>query len=321
MTTEPINRKLQAVGAVDIGGTKIAAGLVSAEGTILARAECPTDARAGYGDAMRRIAGMLAGCTAASAVELCGIGIGCTGPVDPLEGRIETVEFLPGWEGAELAGDLARQFQVSTALENDADCAVLGEARWGAGRGRQHVLCITVGTGIGVGIVLGGHLYRGAGGAHPELGHHILDASGPQCYCGSRGCWEALASGPALAEWFRANSPDPSAPPQPLDAERIFALAREGNLPARAAVARQARYLGLGCANLITLFVPEVLVLSGSVMRSAAQVMEGIHEEIRNHCSQVPWERTLVAPAGLGCDAPLAGAAAAWMSRYASEGG
>lgn len=319
MQTKSTSGNLQAIGAVDIGGTKIAVGLVNAKGTILAQAACLTEPQAGFEDAMRRIAAMLSACLAESGAELGGIGIGCTGPVDPMQGRVGKVEFLPGWEGANLTADLARRFQVSVALENDADCAVLGEARWGAGRGKRHVLCVTVGTGIGVGIVLRGALYRGAGGAHPELGHHILDASGPLCYCGARGCWEALASGPALAEWFRANAPFDAAGPQ-VSAERIFALAREGNQQAREATAREARYLGLGCANLINFFVPEVLVLSGNVMRSAAQLMDGIRQEIKQNCSQVPWDSSTVALAGLGSDAPLIGAAAAWMSRFAENG-
>jgi glucokinase len=320
MKTDLAKNKTQAIGAVDIGGTKIAAGLVNAEGTILAKAECPTEPQAGYDDALRRITSMLSDCFAACGVEPDGIGIGCTGPVDPLEGRIGNVEFLPGWEGANPGTDLARRFHVSTALENDADCAALGEARWGSGCGRQHIICVTVGTGIGAGMVFGGTLYRGACGAHPELGHHILDASGPQCYCGARGCWEALASGPAIADWFRANTPSSTSPCEPLGAERIFALARDGNLLAREAVAREARYLGLGCANLITMFVPEVLVLSGNVMRSAAQLMDGIHAEIRRNCGLVAWNNTTVALAGLGSDAPLAGAAGAWIARFAENG-
>lgn len=100
--------------------------------------------------------------------------------------------------------ELQRAFAVPAAMENDADAAALGESAWGAGKGAERFLFITIGTGIGSGIILQGHIYRGANGSHPELGHHVIDPNGPRCSCGSRGCWESLASGPALASrWKR----------------------------------------------------------------------------------------------------------------------
>jgi len=315
-----INRTTRVVGAVDIGGTKIAVGLVDSDGHILAKATCSTAPQAGFPDACRRIAATLSRQINAAGVRLAGVGIGCTGPVYPEDGRIGDVEFLPGWQGATPAAELSRQFGVPAVLENDADCAALAEAHWGVGRGRGQVIGVTVGTGIGAGIVLDGVLYRGAGQSHPELGHHIVDSSGPECYCGARGCWEVLASGSAVAAWAAANAPADYPHRAGLTAERIFELARAGDAFARQVVEREAHYLGLGCANLVTIFTPEILVLSGSVLRSASQLLPGIRTEVRKSCGLVPWQKTTLTTASLGPDTPLIGAAAAWFSRYTQNG-
>jgi glucokinase len=303
-------------GAVDIGGTKIAVGAIDASGRVLGRADTPTSAREGFDLAMGRVGDLLNSVRASVGVELCGIGVGCTGPVDPRSGEIGQVEFLPGWQGANPVATLAGRFGLSVALENDADAAVLGELQWGAGRGRRHLICVTIGTGIGGGIVLNGALYRGVGGAHPEIGHHVIDASGPQCYCGARGCWEVLASGTAIAA--HAHTAMPADDPQraALTTAELCARARRGDALAKAEVARAGRYLGIGVANLITLYAPEAIVLSGSVMESADLFMPLIREVVRTHCTQVPADQVELAVALLGNEAPLIGAAAVWQHRY-----
>src|SRR6185369_16406226 len=215
-----------------------------------------------------------------------GIGIGSAGPVDPETGLIGNVEFLPGWEGDSLVPALAKEFDVQIAVENDADAAALGEAFWGAGRGKRNVIFVTIGTGLGAGIILDGKLYRGVDGSHPELGHHVLDADGPLCSCGARGCWEKLASGTSLAEWYNAQSST-----EPITAKRIFELAAAGNAQAMGAAEREAYYLGVGVANLATIFSPEMIILGGSVMGSAAMLMDGIRKVVRQNCAFVPHEK------------------------------
>jgi len=303
-------------GAIDIGGTKIAVGAIDASGRVLGRADTPTSARGGFEAAMLRIGDLLDTVRSSVGVELCGIGIGCTGPVDPLSGKIGQVEFLPGWQGANPVATLAGRFGLSVALENDADAAVLGELQWGAGRGRRNLICVTIGTGIGGGIVLNGALYRGVGGAHPEVGHHVIDDSGPVCYCGARGCWEVLASGPAIAARARAALPANDSQRNTLTAAELCARARRGDTQAKAEVARAGRYLGIGIANLITLYAPDAIVLSGSVMESSDLFMPVIREVVRHQCTQVPADQVELAVAALGNEAPLIGAAAAWRHRY-----
>ncbi|HEY1891960.1 MAG TPA: ROK family protein [Steroidobacteraceae bacterium] len=301
-----------ATGAVDIGGTKIAVGIVDERGKLLDRQEMPTAAAEGAGEAFERIGRALVALQSRTGTALGGIGIGCTGPVDPLSGEIGVVEFLPGWQGSNPVRALADRFDVTVAMENDADAAALAEAQWGAGRGKRSLICVTVGTGIGGGIVLNGSLYRGVGGAHPEIGHHVIDDSGPQCFCGARGCWEVLARGPAMVERVLRESP---AAREGLTAQQVCESARSGDPLATREVAREGRYLGLGIANLITLYVPEMIVLAGSVMDSLDLFLPAIRGVVRGSCGLVPAERVEIAPAALGAAAPLVGAAAVWLHR------
>jgi len=308
------------IGAVDIGGTKIAVGQVDGNGRLLSRLESSTDADRGYEDALRRIEEMLRETAKGTGGEMTGVGIGCTGPVYPLSGEIGSVEFLPGWEGKNLVADLKRIFDTSVAMENDADAVALGEALCGAGKGRKSLIFVTVGTGIGGGIILNGQLYRGVDYSHPEIGHHIIDASGPLCYCGAHGCWEVLARGPAMVEWFTAQEPNGFSGAANLTAKKVCEMARGKNELAFRAVEREAYYLGLGLANLITLFTPEAIVLGGSVMKSLPLFWDGIWKTIAANCGEVPFQKTVLASASLGEDAPLIGAAQVWHHRFGGYG-
>jgi len=307
------------IGAIDIGGTKIAAGIVNETGQILARAECPTDSARSFADGLRRMTTMLRETAAqvGAAAQLRGIGIGCTGPVNPQAGTLGHVEFLPEWSGANLVAELTREFGVTAAIENDADAAALGEAAWGAGRGAHSFLYITVSTGIGGGLVIDGQLYRGVEGAHPEIGHHVIDPSGPLCFCGAYGCWESLASGSALARFVKTDGdPEWLSAFENLDARSICAAAERGNARALAAVAREGHYLGLGLANLITLFIPDVIALGGGLMNSRHLFWGKIQETIQANCGLVPFEKVRLVPAALGPETGLAGAAQVWLHHF-----
>jgi glucokinase len=320
------------IGAVDIGGTKIAVGMVDDSGRVLAKAESPTAGERGYADGLARITQMLRETERRAGGKLRGIGIGSTGWVFPFTGEFGDVDFLPSWKGCNPVRDLSREFGVQVALENDGDASALGEAAWGTARGKRRLIYVTVGTGIGGGIVLDGQLYRGVDRAHPEVGHHVIDASGPQCTCGFRGCWEALATGPAMAAWYKAQAMAAGgvnanevgvnagavANVNGIGAKEIFARARSGEALAQKAVERETFYLALGLANLIGLFVPEVIVLGGSVMKSVR--LEDLRRVIAQGCRFVPWEKTELALASLGEDANLIGAARVWHHRYAQQG-
>src|ERR1019366_1389810 len=169
-------------------------------------------------------------------------------------------------------------------------------------------------------VILDGKVYRGADGGHPEIGHHIIDPSGPPCTCGVRGCWESLAAGPAMTEWLRKSSPATYRNTN-LCAREIGARAQDSDEWAQRAVEREAYYLGLGLANLITMFAPEAIVLGGSVMKSAHLFLDRMREVIRQNCRLVPAERVEIALASLGTDAGVIGAAQVWHDRFERCGG
>jgi glucokinase len=269
---------------------------------------------------MRRAKALLLQCAERAEAKLHGIGIGCAGPVDTATGILGNVNNLPGWKGGNPVDVLSREFGVPAALENDADAAALGELYWGTARAKTRFLYVTVGTGIGVSVILDSKVYRGVSGCHPEIGHHIIDASGPACSCGVRGCWESLAAGPAMMVWLRENAPATYGN-RTLTAREICSRAQDSDEWAQRAVKREAYYLGLGLANLITVFAPEAIVLGGSVMKSAHLFLERMHEVIRQNCRLVPSGQVDISLASLGADAGLIGAAEVWHHRFGRCGG
>ena len=211
------------IGAIDIGGTKIAVGMVDENGRVLSRLECPTDAAAGYRKALERIVQHAAAMRARDRCEDL-----------PASESVPPGRYIPSWapsvtsiffragEGANIvASDLKGPLTFRLRMENDADAAALAEAGWGAGKDKKRLVYVTVGTGIGSGIILDGRVYRGVDQAHPEIGHHVIDPSGPSCMCGFRGCWESLAAGPAMVAWVdsqaSAELPAPHRPDRKTD--------------------------------------------------------------------------------------------------------
>jgi glucokinase len=293
--------------------------MIDPNGKVLSHRESPTDADRGYAEGLRSIVDMLRATALAANVTITGIGIGSTGPVYPLTGEIGELSFFPNWKGANPVRDLTQAFNVTVALENDADASALGEAGWGTGKNKSRLIYVTVGTGIGTGIIVDGEVYRGVDQAHPEIGHQLIDPSGPPCLCGFHGCWESLAAGPAMAAWVEGNAPPDYPHRANLTAKRICELAQQGDEWAKRGVEREARYLGLGLANLVTIFVPEVIVLGGSVMKSADLFLETIRRTIASSCRFVPYEKTELALASLGEDANLIGAGRVWYYRFGAK--
>ena len=293
-----------AVG-VDIGGTKIAVGAIGEDGNIRARRTIATDVEAGFDAGLARLVRAIDETMAEAGVDpaaLAGIGLGCPGPFDEASGRIENFYTLPGWEGNDIVSSLTARFGTPVRLVNDADAALLGEALAGAARGARVAVMLTVGTGIGGAALIDGAILRGAKGEHPEIGHLIVDPAGPECYCGSRGCIEALAAGPALA---RAGAEYGYA-----DAEAVFAAAAAGEKPAKAIVARSAEAMETGVWGLIHAFLPEVLLIGGGMgERHFALYCEAAERAIAR-AVLAPDGAICVVKAALGNDAGMVGAAA-----------
>ena len=290
---------------VDIGGTKIAVGAIDEVGAIQARRTIATDVEAGFEAGLARLARAVDETMAEAGVEpaaLAGIGLGCPGPFDEASGRIENFYTLPGWEGNVIVSPLAARFGTPVRLVNDADAALLGEALAGAARGARIAVMLTVGTGIGGAALIDGAILRGANGEHPEIGHLIVDPSGPACYCGSRGCIEALAAGPALA---RAGAEHGYA-----DAEAVFAAAEAGAEPARAIVARGADAMETGIWSLIHAFLPEVILIGGGMGERHFSLYREAAERAIARAVLAPKGAIRVVKAALGNDAGMVGAAA-----------
>jgi glucokinase len=303
------------IGAIDIGGTKVAIGLVTNDGQIRSRRSIRTDSLPSGAVALDAIEVELRECLHEAPVSMSCIGIGCTGPVDPVSGVVGNVANLPGWQGCRLVEELAERFSVPVAMENDADAAALAEATWGSGVGFDRFLYVTLSTGIGTGFLMQGQVYRGVEGAHPEMGHHTIDPSGPKCYCGATGCWESLASGSAIKEWYLQNDRSRRFSPDSFTAETIFELYRTGDPLAAQAIERLSYYVGLGLANLTTILVPGRITIGGGLTLSSDLFLDRAVEIFRSSCREVPAEKTAVRTADLLNDVGLTGAAAVWVQR------
>ena len=249
---------MQRALGVDLGGTKIYSVAADEDGTVLGDDRRPTEAQLGPDGVIARIVESLraaldaAGLTAA---DVAGVGISSPGPCDPARGIVTDAPNLPGWHNIHVTKLVGEAIGLPALLENDAAAACYGEFRFGAGRGKRHVLYLTLGTGIGGGIIIDGALYRGASGAAGEVGHLVLVEEGPPCNCGGRGCLEALAAGPAIARDAGMKN-----------AEAVHEAAEAGDESASQVIERAGRFLGLGLTGLLNTLNPEALILGGGLV-------------------------------------------------------
>lgn len=262
------------IAGVDLGGTKILSIVVDDDMRILGSDLRPTEAWEGPDSVIEGILESVR--IAAAGRPLRAVGIATPGPSDPDQGIVTTPPNLPGWRNVPLARLVGERLSVPAWIENDANAAAMAEFRLGAGRGKRHMLLITLGTGIGGGIIIDSRLYRGASGGAGEVGHQQLVPSGPRCGCGRSGCLEALASGRALAA--RAEEIITAHPhgilarlaaedDHPPTARTLAQAADKGDAEAALAIEQAGRYLGAGLTNLINIFNPQVVALGGNLRK------------------------------------------------------
>jgi len=311
----PDPRARQAVG-IDIGGTKIAAGVVTADGRIVERAVVPTpmdDERATISAMLAVIEDLRAGHPGVEA-----IGVGAAGLVDWPSGRIRWAPHN-AYRQLPLRRLLYEASGLPTVVDNDANAAAWAEARFGAGVGSDHMVLLTVGTGIGGGLVLGGQVYRGGSGLGAEVGHMTVDPDGDRCACGNVGCLEAMASGGALGRaGRRAAEADPggrlaqvAGAAEKVTGEVVFQAAREGDPTARKLFERLGFWLGVGIASLVTVFDPDLVVIGGGLVHTGDLLLVPARASLERYAfGQAHRELPPVVPARLGSDAGLVGAAA-----------
>ncbi len=303
---------------IDLGGTMVRAGAVERNGHILSLGETTIQASEGPQAGLERITWLIKTIVKKTDVPLLGIGIGSTGPLDIERGAIQNPYTLPGWENVPITRPLEEAFRVPVLLENDADVAALGEYWVGAGQNVNRLVAVTVGTGIGTALIQNGEIYRGINNCHPEGGHIILDPAGPPCYCGANGCWEVLAAGPAISEQARqaaAQNPDSlmvamaHGDINKVDSTIAVNAARQQDPTACRVIERAASYTGMGIVNMINSYVPEKIVLSGGVMKSADLFLPEIQRWVHRNNRMVPSDDIQIVLAKLGYYAGITGAA------------
>jgi glucokinase len=311
---------LNAIG-VDVGGTKIAAGVVTREGEILNEVRYPS-----AGPRERLLS------TIARAVnevkngfEVGGTCLAVPGTVSTAENKIIDAPNLHEIEGVPLKDELEERTGFSTTVENDANAAAWGEYRFGAGSEATHLVFITLGTGVGGGVISHGVLLRGAQGAGGELGHITIQATGPRCGCGNHGCLEALASGTAIARHARevaSEKPDSALGELAIErmvlGEDVAELAREGDEAARSVLDKTGTWLGIGLAAYVNIFNPEVIAVGGGAARAGDLILDAARREVHLRAMSPGRNLVEIKQATLGARSGVLGAAA--LARDPSSG-
>ncbi|MER5557509.1 ROK family protein [Streptomyces sp. NPDC002506] len=307
------------VAALDIGGTKIAGALVDADGRLLLRAQRPTPAHEDGDTVMRAAEAVLAELTGSPLWERTGaIGIGSAGPVDASAGTVSPVN-IPGWRGFPLVERVrAATGGLDVELVGDGVAMTAAEHWLGAARGHDNALCLVVSTGVGGGLVLGGKLHPGPTGNAGHIGHISVDLDGDPCPCGARGCVERIASGPNIARRALDNGWRPGSDGD-TSAAAVASAARSGDPVAVASFERAAQALAAGIAATATLVEIDIAVIGGGVAGAGEVLFAPLRRHLRDYATLSFVQHLTVAPALMGTDAGLVGAAAAAWGRRRSE--
>lgn len=292
---------------IDIGGTKVAIGIVSAEGKVIAQQTIPSNLEALplvmideiYLSAMNVIqeAGL-------SIADLKGVGVGAPGPLDAKNGVITCPSNLPNWGNVPLVQELEQRFHLPVRLDNDANAATLGEKWVGAAKDNDQFVYITISTGIGAGLFANGKLLSGATGNAGEIGHLVIDPSKGTCPCGQKGCLEWVASGTAIARQATERMG------QPMTSKEAFDLYHEGHPVMKPFVEEVFMNIGIGIVSVINFIDPEKIVIGGGVSEVGEPLFATIRDYVAKYALNPSGRNTPIVPAGLRTDAGLIGAAA-----------
>jgi glucokinase len=304
----------------DLGGTTMSAALVDASGHIHQIAEVDThpehEAQVTLGRMIDLIAPLIASAHAQSQ-EVVGIGIGIAGLVDTYTGWVHTAPNLPQWKNLAVGPPIAAHFQLPVRIDNDVRVAAMGELAYGAGQGRQHLICLTVGTGIGSALILNGQLHRGASLSAGELGHiPVIRDGGPHCGCGSHGCLESVAGTQgilALAQRYIARGLAPQLAQMVTEKGKltpalISQAATAGDTGAIAVWHEVGTWIGTGLAGVVNLLNPERIIIGGGIAQAGELLFAPIREAIRLRAFELPAQAAELVPAALGPEAGLIGA-------------
>ena len=304
---------------IDVGGTNVKLALVDDNGNVLHSDSVPTYAKMGYEYTVNNIIQAIkslmekSGCGAG---DVEGIGFDFPGQIDYKNGIVRLAPNIPGWVDVPIAKMIEDEFGIKTRIDNDVRCATLGEMKFGAGKGCENFVCITVGTGIGSGLVVNGQIVRGASNAAGELGHIKLQMNdGPICGCGDRGCLEAYASGPsivAMAQEYIKGGKSTRYRELAQDGEitpyLVAKAAQEGDPVAKRIFQIFGSYLGIGLTSVINLLNPETVIIGGGVADAGDILFDPIKKTIKDRAMAVAGSAVEIVPAQLGNSAGVIGA-------------
>ena len=302
---------------IDVGGTNVKIALVDDKGSILYSNSVPTRAEMGYEYTVNNIKQAIRDLMSETKVtSIEGIGFDFPGQIDYKNGIVRLAPNIPGWVNIPIAKIIEDEFKIPTRIDNDVHCAALGELNFGAGKGCENFICMTVGTGIGSGIVINGKLVRGASNAAGELGHRKLQMhEGPLCGCGDHGCLEAFASGPsivAMAEEYILGGKSTKfrelASGGEITPFIVAEAAKQGDPVARRIFARIGEYIGFGLSSVVNLLNPEKIIIGGGVADAGDILLDPIKETIKKRAMVVAGSAVEIVPAKLGNTAGVIGA-------------
>src|SRR3954471_1056180 len=329
----PTKKRQQYIIGVDLGGTNIVVGAMSADGKHhFAMRSIPTSVDSGAEGVADRIVGLIEGVildtiaqTNAHRSDVIGVGIGAPGPLDRERGLVIVAPNL-GWRNFPLRDRIGQRLGLPATLDNYANCATVGEWWQGAARGGTNVIGMTIGTGIGGGLIIDGKLFHGSSDVAGEIGHTTIDLNGRHCKCGNYGCLEAYASGPAIAVRARevlvreeTASLLPSLVDGNLDAitaATVYQAAQQGDAVASEIVRDTARYLGVGIANLLNVINADVVVVAGGVTKAGDALFTPLRAEVRRRAFRPAVEATRIVPGELPGTAGVIGAVATYLQSH-----
>jgi glucokinase len=309
---------------LDVGGTKLAAGVVDLDGTVRSRLVIPSRVEDGPVAMIARLVGLGRDAVAASGVpwaDIPVVGIACGGPLDPVAGIIQSPPGLPGWDEVPLVARVTEALDLPAVVDNDATAGAIAEWWYGAGRERgvRHLVYLTISTGVGGGLILDGQVYRGAAGNAGELGHLTVDIHGRQCGCGRRGCVEAYASGTSIAararEALSGTEPSILRALETVTGRDVAEAAAAGDPLAARIWDETTEILGSAVANILDIFNPELVVLGGGVTRAGRQLLDPVRDLALSLAMAPARNAADVVLAGLGEDLGVVSAAAVAFER------
>ena len=318
---QEIKKQKLPVLAIDLGGTKIITALISNKGQVVAQEHCLTLADEGPQSVINRIVfaiDHLLGLRNIDPSQLSSISIAAAGAINLDKGLITSSPNLPGWNDIPLRDIVKGKYKVNTLLMNDANAAALGELHFGAGKGVDNLILLTLGTGIGGGIIINGKLYSGQCGSAGEIGHMTIDVNGPRCSCGNVGCLEVLASGTAVAKEAvrRIRQGERSSLTkiaegniENITAEKVSIAAQGGDSLALEVVSKAAFYLGVGMVNLVNIFNPEMIIVGGGMAKMGDLLLNPARQVVRERAFRLSAEAVRIVLAQLGNNAGVLGAA------------